>query len=439
MQGYILATLVAYLTAGHANAEQGRSLDAQTGPTNVRILKAGSSYQLLVDGKPFYVKGAGLEFGNQEALVRNGGNSFRTWRTDNGREPGKALLDRAQTNGLYVTMGLHVASERGGFDYDDPVQVTRQLERIKAEVLLYKDHPALLMWAIGNELNLGAANPKVWNAVNQISEMIHQLDSNHPTMTPLAGLNPELAALLKSRANSLDLIGIQLYSSIDQLPEILKISEWTGPYIVSEWGPTGHWETTNTDWGAPIEDNSSVKANVLRNRYQGMVANSNGQSLGSYVFLWGQKQERTPTWYSMFLATGEATAAVDTMHYLWNGNWPTNRSPEILSLVLDSRTADQNIRLLPQHFYSAKLSARDPEDDVLRYQWKILQESDAQSVGGDHENIPVELDMLLSMQADGRMRFKTPDKSGSYRLFVTTYDDRGHAAHANIPFQVVAD
>jgi hypothetical protein len=435
----LISILLACLGAGHASAEPNGPLPAQQGPAQVRVLKAGDSYQLLVDGKPFYVKGAGLEFGSQEALARHGGNSFRTWRTDNGRETGQAVLDRAQANGLYVTMGLRVASERGGFDYDDPKQVAEQLERIKAEVLLYKDHPALLMWAIGNELNLGADNPKVWDAVNQISEMIHQIDPNHPTMTNLAGLNPELAAQLKSRAGSLDLIGIQLYGDIARLPEILCQSNWTGPYLVTEWGPTGHWEVAVTDWGAPIENDSTEKADAIRRRYHGMCAEDGGQCLGSYIFLWGQKQERTPTWYGLFLDTGEETAAVDSMHYLWKGTWPENRSPEIRTLTFDERTEVQNIRLQPDHAYSAELSAGDPDGDALSYRWKIMQESGARSIGGDREDVPAELDMRIESQAEGRIRLKAPSKPGNYRLFVYVYDGRGHAAHANMPFQVVAD
>ena len=100
------------------------------------------------------------------------------------------MLDRALKNGLYVTMGLEMARERHGFNYDDPAAVAAQLAEVKAEVLKYKDHPALLLWGIGNELNLNAKNPKVWDAVNEISKMIHQVDTNHPTMTMLAGIGP---------------------------------------------------------------------------------------------------------------------------------------------------------------------------------------------------------------------------------------------------------
>jgi len=436
VQGHLLATLLVYLTAGHANAEQVSSLDTQPGPSNVRVIKADNSYQLLVDGKPFYVKGAGLEFGNQEALARNGGNSFRTWRTDNGRETGQAVLDRAQANGLYVTMGLRVASERGGFDYDDPVQVARQLERIKAEILLYKDHPALLMWAIGNELNLGAVNPKVWDAVNQISEMIHQLDPNHPTMTNLAGLNPELAAQLKSRASSLNLIGIQLYGDIARHPEILRQSDWTGPYIVTEWGPTGHWEVARTDWGAPIEDDSSQKAVLLNQRYRQYILNDQRQCLGSYVFLWGQKQERTPTWYSLFLESGESTAAVDSMHQLWTGTWPANQSPAISELQIDSRQANSNVKLDAGKIYNARIHAVDVDQDPLTFRWLVMQESSAKSVGGDYEDAPAIITSEITDLGNGSIQFKAPTIVGNFRLFVYVYDGKGHAGHANIPFQV---
>ena len=53
---------------------------------------------------------------------------------------------------------------------------------------------------------------------------------------------------------------MQSYADIVNLPWELRESGWDGPYAVTEWGATGHWECGKTSWGAPIEDNSSVKA-----------------------------------------------------------------------------------------------------------------------------------------------------------------------------------
>jgi len=167
-------------------------------PAKAEINKEGEKFQLYVVGKPFYIKGAGLEFGNIASVAKHGGNSFRTWRTNNGQRTGKEVLDEAWQNGLYVTMGLEVERERHGFDYNDEAAVAAQFERIKSEVMDLKDHPALIIWAIGNELNLRATNPKVWDAVNNISKMIHEVDPNHLTTTTLAGINPELITNIKT-------------------------------------------------------------------------------------------------------------------------------------------------------------------------------------------------------------------------------------------------
>ncbi|MGB5361777.1 MAG: glycoside hydrolase family 2 TIM barrel-domain containing protein, partial [Aureibaculum sp.] len=164
-------------------AQAGSDSSLVSVPVKVQIKEDLGKYELLVNNKPFYIKGAGLEFGKISTLAEHKANSFRTWRTNNGKQSGKEVLDAAYKNGLMVTMGIEVARERHGFDYNDEIAVREQKERIKKEVLEFKDHPALLIWAIGNELNLRATNPKVWDAVNDISKMIHEIDPNHLTTT----------------------------------------------------------------------------------------------------------------------------------------------------------------------------------------------------------------------------------------------------------------
>jgi len=407
------------------------------GPAKVVVRQVDGRWQLYVNEQPFFIKGAGLELGDQEKLMAAGGNSFRTWRTENGRESGQQVLDRAQKNGLFVTLGLDVQRERHGFDYSNTNDVARQLADLKSQVIQYKNHPALLMWDIGNELNLNSKNPKVWDAVNEISRMIHQVDPNHPATTSLAGISKEVVDEIKRRAPDLDLLCFQSYADIVNLPRELRDSGWSGPYAVTEWGATGHWECGKTAWDAPIEDDSSVKANLYLKRYQIAIASDTNNCLGSYVFLWGQKQERTPTWYGMFLANGAATETVDVMQYLWTGHWPEFRSPQMKGLWLDGKTARQNIHLNAGQNYAAKVLTQSPADSSLRYSWEIMEESGAKTTGGDFESQPQRLPGLVS-EGGTEAQVKAPAKPGAYRLFVYVLDGHDQAAYANIPFYVDA-
>jgi hypothetical protein len=435
VSGLGLAVL-AILTSCSQKDFPAQAKDSTGGAAKVEIKNSGGKYQMLVNGKPFYLKGAGLEFGNQEKLAAHGANAFRTWRTENGRETGQQVLDRALTNGLYVVMGLEVGRERHGFNYDDPAAVAKQLAEVKAEVLKYKDHPALLAWIIGNELNLRATNPKVWDAVNDISKMIHEVDPNHPTLTALAGISPELIQLIKTRAPDLDLLGFQMYADIINLPRYLKESGWDRPYLVTEWGATGHWEVGKTAWEAPIENDSTTKADFYLKRYDTAIRPDQTHCLGSFVFLWGQKQERTPTWYGMFLETGEETATVDVMHYIWNDQWPANRSPRLEGAWLDGKTRYQNIRGVAGKSYPAKIVATDPDQDELRYVWEIMEESRDLKDGGDAESKPQSLPGLIAHPDRAETTVTMPAKAGAYRLFGYVFDGKGSAAHVNLPFQV---
>ena len=402
----------------------------------VEVTKEDGRYQLLRDGKPYEINGAGLEFRDLDVFVSHGGNSIRTWRTDNAKATGLEQLDDAARHGVTVAMCIEIGRERHGFDYDDEEAVSAQLEYARQEVLKYRNHPALLTWIIGNEANHFFKNPKVFDAINDISKMIHELDNNHPTTTALAGFNAELAGLIETRATDLDFVSIQMYGDLVNLPRYIRDIGFKGPYFVTEWGSIGHWEVGKTSWGAPIEPNSSEKAANYLKSYKIAIAPDPDHLLGSYVFLWGQKQERTPTWYGMFLPDGSETETIDVMHYIWNDTWPDNRSPQIKSMSLDSRSAKNDIKIKPGDHYKAQVKSNDPDGDKLKYHWEIMAESKATQEGGDKEEIPEGYDGLIKDNDADRIVMEAPAQPGAYRLFVYVRDGQGHAGHANIPFLV---
>jgi len=421
-----------------STALEGELLPSENFSTAVKVELVGSdgNYQLFRDGQPYLVKGAGIDFGDYEAFARHGGNSFRTWSTDSHGRTGKEVLDIAHSLGLTVSMTIVMGAEHWGFDYGDAEAVARQYEFARQEVLALKDHPALLTWIIGNELNLDYRDPRVYDAVNDISKMIHALDPNHPTTTTLAGYGAEVMEVVQTRASDLDFVSIQAYGSLVLLPGWLARDNFTKPYFITEWGAVGHWEVGQTNWGAPIEQTSTQKAaNYLRS-YNEVIRPFPEQVLGNYVFLWGQKQERTGTWYGLFLADGEETEPVDVMHYIWNGDWPENRTPAVDSMTLNGQTSQDNVTLNSNQVYGAKIVAIDHESDALYYHWELRHESTSTESGGAQEEIPAVIEGLIENSEDSEIRLRTPTEQGAYRLFVYAYDGYNHAAHANIPFYV---
>ena len=393
------------------------------------------NYQLCVDGAPFFIKGAGLEFGQMSALAECGGNTFRTWRVDNGVRSAEAILDEAHSLGLRVCMGLELARERHGFDYSDVRAVAQQQAAIMADVIRLKDHPALLMWGLGNELNLRATNPKVWNAVESLCQAIKAVDSDHVITTMLAGIDKPTLTHIAKRAPSLDLLSFQIYGEIDQLPAILKKVNYTGPYQLTEWGPTGHWESPQTCWKRPIEAPSHIKAADIARRYHDIILADQARCLGSYIFLWGQKQERTPTWYGLFLEEGRRTEAVDVMQHAWTGTWPEARAPRIESLTLNAQRAADSV--------SAPVGSTLTAQAILSnihgphtLSWHVREEVDRnqESDGGDFEPTPPTLKHLLKT-SETTFQFQLTEP-GEYRLYCQVDNNTNASGVANMPFLV---
>ena len=396
-------------------------------PMVVKIQRDETGYHLLRDGRPYTIKGGGGRV-YLEALKEAGGNSLRTWGEDD-LEP---LLDRAQELGLTVTVGIWLGQERQGFNYADAHSVRGEVEKARAFFRRYRRHPALLMWGLGNEMEGSGDNPVIWRTVNEIARVAKSEDPDHPTMTVIAEIGGRKISQFMSLCPDVDVLGINSYGGLATLPKRLADAGLSRPYVITEFGPSGPWEVRKTPWGAPVEPTSTEKARSYLGHYAGSIAAQRAQCLGSYAFLWGQKQEATATWFGMFLPSGERLGAVDAMTFAWTDRWPANRAPEITGFATEAR----EVELAPGTKFTARLEATDPEGDPLVVRWEVRSESADRRQGGDRETEPMAHPECFVAATGLDATLRAPSRAGAYRIFAYVYDGKGGAACANVPFAV---
>jgi hypothetical protein len=402
-------------------------------PTRYRIEGSGETWVLLREGEPFFIKGA-VALRHFQRIQESGGNAVRFWRTDRER------LDRASEQGLGVLVTLPVQAERNGFDWNDDARVEAHVEEILDTVRRYKDHPALMMWAVGNEIDWippGVPyNRRLWDVVNRIAAGIHAMDPHHPVMTVIGDSDFEVKIQeIKRQCPDLDLIGINSYADLADMAALVR-EHWDRPYVVTEWGPNGHWQVPKTDWGAPLEQTSSEKAASYEERYENVILAdaARGRCLGSFVFLWDQKQEITHTWYGMVDAEAHETEAIEVMGRMWGGPPPANRAPRIGSIRIAGFDDPTSIHLSSGEEYAVEVEARDPDGDPLRFAWDVRSEVEPGAYAGHGEEPAVPRADLVEGHGGPKVRVRAPEDAGPYRVFVAVYDDEGHVALANQPF-----
>jgi hypothetical protein len=422
--------------------------DKQQTPAMVKVVKQGEQFSLTVNGQPYEVKGVGLGYKNDEnvvALKEAGGNTFRTW----GLTHIEQELAMAEKLGLMVAVGIQTGKELIGFDYNDKAAVAKQYKRVTSAIEKYKNHPNIMMWIINNEPNLlyGAdgklkeVNPKVYSAMGDIIDYIHENDPNHPVTFSLAGHNPKDIAQVLKYAPNIDILSVQSYGSLVTLPDSITQSNVDKPYMVTEFGPVGHWELPSTEWGREIEEPSAIKASGMAKRMQDIILDDkSGKIIGSFVFFWGQKQERTPTWYGMFNESGEQTARIDELTRMWTGQYPANRAPLSTAISINGKQPIENVRLKSGQSATVKVLVTDPNNDPLTHEWVLMKEVETRSQGGHFEAKPAALvfEMITTdVQPEYvEMTFKTPADAGEYRLFNYAHDGKNKVGNANIPFMV---
>ena len=402
------------------------ALSMQT-PIKVELKQVGSNWQMLRGGKPYFVKGVGGT-GQMDELVQSGGNSMRTW----GSEKAASELDECHKRGLTLMLGIWLG-HRSYFNYSNPEQIEKQKEQVRADIRKHRNHPALLMYGLGNEMEVDNNDtPTLWREINELAKIVHAEDPNHLAATVVADISPEKIARIKQYAPDIDVLGINSYGGLATLPERLKAAGWTKPYVVTEFGPNGPWEMKKTAWGAALEPTSAEKADKYFRDYQHSIAGNAAQCVGSYAFLWGNKQEETHTWFGMFLPSGERTQAVDVMIKAWTGKSAKNSAPILSGFTFNKA----GLEFPAGEDLVATASVTDPDSDPLIYKWEVRLEGDVKGYAGEGEKLPPVRPGDWDSVRTKTLNVKGPTRPGRYRLFVYVMDGKGNAAVANSPFLV---
>ena len=400
--------------------------------SSVNILASDGGYVLSNRGRPYVIKGAviGETQTHLLSLSKVGGNTIRTYTSSQAQ----IILDSAELLNLKVMLGLYLMPAEYGMDYGNAQMVQKQQDSLLQIVRQWKNHPALLLWGLGNEVELHSSDPHIWPAVNSLARAIHHEDPTHPTASVILPNAKSLKQFMQS-CPDVDILGINSFGSLQAILKQLleKPRSWNGPILFTEWGIPGPWESPHTAWRAPIEWTQHEKSHFLQQSGKLIQNELTRGCLGGFVFYWGQKMECTETWFSIFGKQGEQTAMFDQLSYLWTGSWPSNRAPIIDSLWIGDSESNKQIYFQTGDHIKCKLICHDREDQALEYSWAIEPESGYPDFQSERPDLP-----SLTSPTEGKSEWlvEVPNQAGAYRLSVVVRDVNGKISSANLPFFV---
>jgi hypothetical protein len=306
-------------------------------------------FELLVDGKPFYIRGVAYNVGHEwrdgyrpmtRRLIEEDFAAIKAMGANTVRRYGVSMADHnvlaaAHDHGLKVIYGFWFEAD---VDYlNDPEKVRQYEDRITATVLKYKNDPAILGWSLGNEVwgllkhrfsppYLTQVRIAYLNFIERSAQRIHQLDPGHPVLMvsehswELPGELFEVA----SAVPSVDVLGINSYYDpyISQLDTVARQYNRFRPYLVSEFGPPGYWDETYTRFDAhrvPIEPSGDQKALSYTRQWSDHVAAKRGHNVGGVAFTWRDRMEETFTWFGITDYAGHPKPSYYALRQLWTG------------------------------------------------------------------------------------------------------------------------
>lgn len=392
-----------------------------------------SNWHLLVDGQSFWIKGVGCnkavgEKGEDFLRMAKelGANSVRTW----GHAP-RSYLDQAEAYGLKVDLGVWLNPIRAGMSesYRDPAYCKKERESTMAYIREMKDHPALLLWNIGNEVFTFTEDAEERQAfgtfLEGIIQEIHREDPKHPVIYAAAGTK-DLEAL-QQWIPSLDIVGANTYGGFSSFLGWMRTHAYDKPVIATEFGPQGPWDTRKDKNGVPFDPPDQMKASETQALWRQIEA-ARGKTLGGYAFVLGeQTNQNSLTWWNMNFGDNRR-AAYWAVYSAYTGQKPPQTAPVISEFHVDSSTG-----LAPGQRIQVRATAKSAGERPLQFAYFIT------NIHADPLWLapPVFFPCDVSASSPGLATLRVPQEPGNYRVYVSVFDDRKNVAIANRSIQII--
>ncbi len=354
-------------------------------------------------------------------------------------------LDHAQSLGMKMIVsewmpnqGENKHKKGGVWDFDYNVKGDKMVESLIKKVEAIGDHPALLMWGLGNEVHLDEPYLRV---VNRMSQEIHKRFPHHLTSLTMINAKAEGIEAIKKFAPDIDVLGIQSYSRGAVSGSIKKTEElWGKPFYMSEFNTNGPWNFGKTEWGVEFDEPVTKKVSDLKACYDAIDASP--LCLGSTIFVWGHAVVYRPTYFSLLLdpdpsgrPKGDSfdhllmTPQAEVMaEKFTGGELKGNRAP-VLS-TLEFAGAGRSRLAKPGEAMDVWFAADDDNGDPVEFVTWILDSTvrKTTTVAGPFAQASSEHAIISA-----------PETPGEYLLMVYAMDKKGGASASTLPFKVSGD
>jgi hypothetical protein len=392
--------------------------------------------------KGFKIRGVCGGEHDLKRLATLGVNTVRGY-TIGAPEGVRARLDDAHRLGIKLILsewmphhGDNQGREGGTWKFDYGARGDDMLEKFTGKIEAIGDHPAILMWGLGNEVHLDEPYLRV---VDRMSRAIHERFPNHLTSLTMVNAKPEAIAAVKEFAPDIDVLGIQSYSPGAVRGSIKNTEQhWDKPFYMSEFNGKGPWNFGKTAWGAALDEPVTQKVQDLKACYDAIEQSP--RCLGSTIFLWGHTNEFRPTYFSLLLdpdpngpGKGDAfdhllmTPQAEVMAERFAGKPPgDNRAPVLSKLEFTGKKPWREAA--PGESMEVVFAAADPNGDPISFVAWILEAPVKKSkrVAGPFATTFPDKGIIPA-----------PDAPGEYLVMVYAIDGKGGGSASTLPFRVI--